>query len=695
MSTRRRALHLLALSSFAVAQPLFAKLGPAPGYFAAHHLHGSEIVAFALAALLLPPLVLIGIEALAGIAGTGLADGLHLVFVAVLIGLIALPPLGSLPTAAAYAGAALIGVAGAWAYARRRAARSFTSALAPAPALFLIAFAFSPSGGVALGNGSAWRAGHSYRPPVVFLQFDALPSLLLETPQHTIDAARYPNFARLAHDGTWYRNASNVHENTVFSVPSIADGNIPHKGITPVVQDHPQNLFTLLGPGYRMNVAEEATSLCPVQYCRRTPEHPGIGARARSMVRDTYTVFNQIVRPVHARASLPSIRHRWSHFSAGPLPTGFQTVKKTPDFVLRHLRSGRIGRFEHWLGRIGRGGGSQPELDYIHAFLPHEPREFLPDGRRYVTPDDGLGGPPSYDKPFLSLQQEQRVQLQLGYTDRVVGTVIAKLKRLGIYDDALIVVVADHGESFDTKPTPAGPFVPGHLGYRRAVTPRNLADIASIPMFIKYPEGHGPSGIDDRFVRDVDIFPTIAKTIGLPLAPVSGTPLQQPGYRGHSEVQVGTTFDGIVRAGSARWQAERQASLERRLRTFGSGSRSLYAFGPQGGLVGRAVSDLTVLPRGRVRATLDQAGQFRRVDPSAAVCPCQLAGRIRGADPQSITIAVAVNGRIAATGQGFQAVGVKRVQWSVMVPPSAFRRGRNDVVVYRTEAGQLTPLGGS
>jgi hypothetical protein len=30
-----------------------------------------------------------------------------------------------------------------------------------------------------------------------------------------------------------------------------------------------------------------------------------------------------------------------------------------------------------------------------------------------------------------------------------------------------------------------------------------------------------------------------------------------------------------------------------------------------------------------------------------------------------------------------------------MVPPSAFRRGRNDVVVYRTEAGQLTPLGGS
>jgi Sulfatase len=689
----RDALHLVVLSSFAIAQPLFAKLGPAPGYFAAHRLMSSEVIAFAFVLVLGPPLVLTGIEVLAGLVSDRLRHALHLAFVGGLVALIALPLLGTLPTGVAYGLAAVVGIGAAVAYARVRAVRSFASVLAFAPVLFLLAFlASSPAGKVAFAGDSAWRADDSFRPPVVFIQFDALPSLLLETPQRTIDAVRYPNFARLARDGVWYRNASNVHENTVFSVPSIVDGNIPRKGTTPVVQDHPQNLFTVLGPGYRMNVAEEATSLCPYEYCRRDDARPGVRARVHSMWDDTRVVFNQIVRPEDARESLPSIRHRWSDFDAGPLATGFQTRKKTPEFVIRHLHSGRIGRFDRWLARIG-GGGAQPELDYIHAFLPHEPREFLPDGRRYVTPDDALEGPPAYDKPFLSRQEEQRVQLQLGYTDRVVGRVIGRLKRLGMYDDAFVVVVADHGESFDTKPTPAGPFVPGQLGFRRAVTPRNLADIASIPMFIKYPKGHGPSGIDDRYVRDVDILPTIAKTIGLPLAPVSGTPLQDPSYRGHREVAVGTTFDGTVRASVADWQRERRASLERRLRLFGSGRRSLYAVGPQAGLVGKRIDDLTVLPAGAVRATIDEPQRFRNVNPRSEICPCQVAGRIKGAPPGSVTLAIAINGRIVATAEGFPAVGAKRLEWSAMIPPESLRRGRNTIEVFRSEAERLTPLG--
>jgi hypothetical protein len=690
VSARARALHLAALSSFALAQPLFAKLGPAPAYFAAHDLGPLEVMAFALALVLIPPLVLFAAEALVSRLHARAGWILHLAFVAGLVALIALPALGSLAHDLAYAAAGLIGIAAAAAYAERPALRAFTSALAVGPLLFLAAFLFASStSDLVFGDeAAAWRSGDSFRPPVVFIQFDAFPSLLLETPRHTVDAVRYPNIARLARDAAWYRNGSNVHENTVFSVPSIVDGNIPQKGVKPVVQDHPQNLFTLLGPGYEMNVAEEATSLCPLEYCARERVHHGL----RSLFRDTRVVFHQIIRPEDSRGGLPSISRSWADFTQGFRTTAFQRQKKTPQFVIRHLHSGRIGRFKRWLARVGEGG-ARPQLDYIHMFLPHEPREFLPDGRRYVTPDGALEGPPAYDKPFLSLQEQQRVQLQIGYTDGVIGEVVARLKRLGIYDDALIVVVADHGESFDTKATPAGPFVPGHLGYRRAVSERNLADIASIPMLIKYPKGHGPSGIDDRFVRDVDIFPTIAGVAGLQLGPVSGKDLQDPAYRGHREVQVGTTFDGTVRMDVERWQAARQASLERRLRAFGSGRRSLYAFGPQAGLVGRSVSDLALQPRGSVRATIDAPQRLRDVDPDARVCPCQLAGRITGADPASISIAVAVNGRIAATGQGFAAVGKKRLQWSVMIPPTAYRRGRNEVVVYRTEAERLTPLG--
>jgi hypothetical protein len=687
----RYLLHLAALSSFAFAQPLFAKLGPAPGYFAAHGMTSLEVVLFALALVLVPPLILfIPVLIVVQRRPRWIA---HLLLVAALVALIVLPPLGGLSTGAAYALAALIGIGFAALYARSRGVRSFTSALALAPALFVGWFLFvSPTSALVAGDQSdAWRADDSFRPPVVFLQFDALSSLLLETPDRKVDTVRFPNFAKLARDGVWYRNASNVHENTVFSVPSFIDGQLPRKGTTPVVQDHNPNLFTLLGRSYRMNVAEEATTLCPYEFCGRGARSP-----RGSLWSDTSVVFNQIVRPTGQHDGLPSIKHRWSDFDAGPLEANFKTRKKTPAFVIRHLRAGRIGRFGRWLGQIGRGG-ARPELDYIHMFLPHEPREFLPDGRRYVTPDAALEGPPAYNNRFLSEQEEQRTILQLGYTDRILGQVIARLKQLGIYDDALLVVVADHGEAFvPPKATPAGPFVPGHLGYRRAVTRRNLADIASIPMFIKYPKGHGPTGIDDRFVRSVDVFPTIAGVLGLPLPPVAGRDLQSPRYHGHRSVRVATTFDGVVRMSVSRWQRARAASLRRRLRLFGSGHHSVYDSGQHRELIGRPVAAFDFTPAGAAHATVDGASRFRNVNPVAPVCLCQIAGRIEGADPEGIALAIAVNGRVVATTTGFRARGAKKLNWAAMIPPIAYHDGANTVQILRiTGSRRLEAIGGA
>jgi hypothetical protein len=690
----QRNTHLFVLCAFAIAQPLFAKLGPAPGYFAAHSLGAYDIVWFAVALVVVPPLVLMLVEAVARIAGRRARWIVHLLIVAALAALIVLPPLGGLTSLLAYALAALIGVAFAYAYARWRGVRTVLSVLVFAPVLFVLVFLFaSPTRHLVSGDSKdAWQASSSFRPPIVFIQFDALPALLLQTANHQVDAKRFPNFAKLERDGVWYRNASNVHENTVFSVPSFVDGKLPRKGITPTVQDHYPNLFTVLGPSYRMNVAEEATSLCPYEYCRDGGAKPG------TFFDDTRVVFNQIVRPEGDRENLPSISDRWRAFESGPLQASFKTRKKTPEFVIRHLHSGRIGRFDRWLEKVG-SGGSFPELDYIHMFLPHEPREFIPDGRRYVTPDSALEGPPAYDNRFLSEQGEQRTILQLGYTDRVVGQVIAKLRRLGIYDDAMVVVVADHGESFlPEKATPAGPFVPGHLGYRRAVNRRNLADISSIPMFIKYPKGHGPSGTDNRVVRSVDVFPTILGRLGIEPPRIDGRDMNGDGYRGNRSVRVATTFDGIVRMGVRSWERERDVSLSRRLRLFGSGSRSAYKAGPRPDMVGRPVADFDFSPTpvDPVRATVDGAERFRNVNPVSPVCLCQIGGRIEGADPAGMKLAVAINGRIAAIGVGFADRGKKKLNWAVMVPPSAYHDGANTVQVLRiTGSRRLEAIGGA
>jgi hypothetical protein len=272
----------------------------------------------------------------------------------------------------------------------------------------------------------------------------------------------------------------------------------------------------------------------------------------------------------------------------------------------------------------------------------------------------------------------------------------------------MVVVVADHGESFlPQKATPAGPFVPGHLGYRRAVTRRNLADIASIPMFVKFPKGHGPTGVDDRFVRSVDVFPTIAGVLGLELPRLSGRDLRSPGYRGHDEVRVATTYDGVVRTSTRDWQRARGVSLRRRLRMFGSGKRSVYAFGLHRDMVGRPVTDFELSPATTPNATVDGADALRNVNPVAPVCLCQLAGRIgpevsttgglpatttggvatapivATTNPPSMPIAIAVNDRIVAAGESFTPRGKKKLEWAAMIPPSAYRDGRNNVRIFR------------
>ena len=179
MSLRRRALHLFALSSFAVAQPLFSKLGPAPQYFEAHDVSGLGQLAFALALLLLPPLALIAIEAVAGLASRRFAAGLHTAFVGGLVAVIALPVFGPLPTAVAVALAALCGLAAAVAYARWPGARSFATALAFAPALFLRRLPVVARVRIVPAAGRV----HPVR---------RAAELLLETPDRKIDAVRYP-----------------------------------------------------------------------------------------------------------------------------------------------------------------------------------------------------------------------------------------------------------------------------------------------------------------------------------------------------------------------------------------------------------------------------------------------------------------------------------------------------------------------
>ena len=283
-----RGAQLLAASGFALAQPLFDILGKNAEFFAAHASTPGDIVLFALAVTFAPALVLLAVELVVGAFSRSAAFLLHLVFLGFLgtvFGVQLLKRSGLDGTTALIVGAVAIGLAVALAVWRWSAARGFLSLLGAAPLVFLAVFLFgTPVHTLVFSSSSASAATGVVRHPVpvVFLLFDELPTISLEGPDGTIDAGRFPNFARLAQSAYWFRNMTTVASSTTVAVPALLTGRFPKKGSLPVVQDHPNNLFTLLGRRYRMHVVETQTQLCPPSTSRGPTSAPTPGASWRA-----------------------------------------------------------------------------------------------------------------------------------------------------------------------------------------------------------------------------------------------------------------------------------------------------------------------------------------------------------------------------------------------------------------------------
>ena len=94
-------------------------------------------------------------------------------------------------------------------------------------------------------------------------------------------------------------------------------------------------------------------------------------------------------------------------------------------------------------------------------------------------PDKLLGGRKGgwANQAWPMAVNRQAQLLQLAYTDRLLGEVIDRLEKQGIWDDALVVVTADHGEGF----------IPGGAGRQLTDEPESQAQVAWVPMFLKEP----------------------------------------------------------------------------------------------------------------------------------------------------------------------------------------------------------------
>jgi N-sulfoglucosamine sulfohydrolase len=154
----------------------------------------------------------------------------------------------------------------------------------------------------------------------------------------------------------------------------------------------------------------------------------------------------------------------------------------------------------NWIQILQERPKDQPFFLWYSAFDAHRPWE----ADAETTPHDpatlnlpvGIPDTPISRADFASYCDEVR------RFDRYVGAVVAELKAQGVFENTLILLLADNGRPFPRSKT-------------------TLYDNGmKTPLVVHWPEGKFQSGtVSDSLVSSIDIAPAILEAAGLPLAP--------------------------------------------------------------------------------------------------------------------------------------------------------------------------------
>ncbi len=669
--------HVSVMYAFAVAQPALGQLGNREAFVIDVGLNRAGL-------FLLLTLVLFGIPVVLGLClwmanrlSRPLREGMTLSLVLLFATMIALPVyrqyslLTGLPMVLVAVGSA---VAATWGFHRSRQVRSVVTLASVGyvlfPALFL---SQTPASKAVLGVSEAGDT--MVKPtPIVFVVFDEFSGLSLMSPDRSINAQRYPRFAELAQRTTWYRNATTVNSTTQCVVPVILSGKYHDPTSSHGVSRFDQHLFSMVmgTGGYEMVAFEPVSRLAFDGTARAEWQKPSIAAQLRVAIPEVAKAVLWNVTPREIRSRLPNHRQIW-----WGVPEGGITDRTLRRGVVRWGWSClRVEQFQHFLDCLPEEG--HPALHFMHLVFPHVPWMYLPSGRPYADEcgdltllnfdTEGLAGDVWSDDPDFVERQEQRYLLQVQLADKMIGDLIDRLESLGMWDECLLIVTADHGVSFRAGQN------------RRHFSGKNADEIMSVPLFVKLP-GQKSGSVSDRNVESVDLIPTVADVLQLPLkSPVDGESLakEPTGRRTHKTLTE--NYDTLKMPVNVTAVSSIPEESRRR---FGETRDDLFRFGPHAELIGQPVVDRvdqSDKADGVLELTRNSPEPF--VLPEAPL-PCYFEGIYRRAnsDEEMPAIAVAINGTVQAIARP-SALKAVRGRWESLVPEKCLNNGPNEAKFY-------------
>lgn len=512
------------------------------------------------------------------------------------------------------------------------------------------------------------------RRPVVILMLDELPVLSLLDDEGNFNAERFPNLAEFSTRSTWYKYASTVAEATLNAVPPILTGQInePNNKKLPLAANYPENLFTLFSNTHQVNAFETFTHICPDYLCN------SMKPDWKLIAEDTAVIYTHIIAPDEMKRNLPQIDNKWVGYLRDNDET--QNTHTDRDLHPHHRYKMRVEKLGWFLSELETIEPSS--LNYLHMLIPHSPWMYLPDGRVYSHAEqrsftgtlpagtDGLTHKKQlYAEQHLMDYVQQRHLLQTGYADKLLGDVFSALKQRNMFDDALIVVMSDHGVSFR----------PGES--LREATGANSQDILSVLLLIKYP-GQKQPATDLQAARTIDVLPTILDSLNGNKNKLAfdGRSLLQPRETELSTLELQRDTGEIQQFRFAQFKEEFEQAFKTRKKVFTNGGfDSIYTLNGED-LINKSVQLFSSGSATDYTLRLDNPHLYKNMDLAQNSIPTLIRANrsIQTGKTGKVRVAVSVNGVIRGVSV-LQQIDTVPFDFQVLVAPESFQDGANSV----------------
>ena len=176
-----------------------------------------------------------------------------------------------------------------------------------------------------------------------------------------------------------------------------------------------------------------------------------------------------------------------SHSLAPGLDRGFDFYDDFPNNLPSQVHWGRVerrgmdvvGRAEKWLTAHPSGA----HFVWVHLYDPHDPYEPLP--------------------PYSQIYKGRLYDGEIAYADSALANFLAFIKKRGWYENAIVIVVGDHGEGLGEH----GEDTHGIFLYDSTT---------HVPLIMKLPGNRDSGKVIDAQVRTTDILPTVLDLLAIP-----------------------------------------------------------------------------------------------------------------------------------------------------------------------------------